>query len=333
MTYPDFKLAIVGAGRWGFNHVRTAATLLDPDNIYVIDPDKNVKEKIASVNDKINCTNDIDFVLNNDKLNSVIVATPAETHYKITKLLLESGKNVLVEKPITLNLDEAHELTKIAKAKNRKLMVGHVLFYHPAVRKMKEGIDKGEIGKLQYIYSNRLNLGSIRSEENILWSFAPHDVSVIQYLTDSYPIEVFAKGADFVQNGIEDTTLTFLKYPDEIAAHIFVSWLHPFKEQRMIVVGEEGMYVFEDTLKTEKLKFYKKGFINKNGIIEKFESEYKAVELEEKLPLTEEHLHFYDCVINDKEPLTDGNHAYDVLKILVEATNSLKEKSISAKTE
>jgi len=189
---------------------------------------------------------------------------------------------------------------------------------------MNEEIIDGKIGRLQYIYSNRLNLGAIRSEENSLWSFAPHDISVIQYLVDDNPIDVQAHGGDYVQNGIEDTTLTFLTYPNGVKAHIFVSWLHPFKEQRMVVIGDKGMFVFEDSAKTEKLKFYKKGFQSVNGSIEKFDSDYEVVDFENKMPLTEEHKHFYDSVLNNTTPLTDGRHAFEVLKILEQATNSLK---------
>ncbi len=241
----------------------------------------------------------------------------------MAKICLEANKNVLVEKPITLELPEAEQLVSVAETRKLKLMVGHVLLYHPAVKKIKEGISNGHIGKLQYIYSNRLNLGSIRSEENILWGFAPHDISIIQYLTESFPEVIQAHGAGFVQNGIEDATLTYMSYLSGVKAHIFVSWLHPFKEQRLVVIGAEGMYVFEDTLKTEKLKYYKKGFHNLNGRIEKFDQDYDVIEIEDTIPLSAEHLHFYDSIINDTIPLTDGKHALEVLQILVEATDSM----------
>ncbi|KUO61706.1 hypothetical protein APF79_03645 [bacterium BRH_c32] len=317
----NIRLLIVGAGRWGMNHVKTAASILPHENITVCDFDPASESKIKSVSEKITFVNNIEDAKN---ITCAIVATPAETHFKIAKELLNNGIHCLVEKPITLNLEDAEELNKIAEEKKLKLMVGHVLLFHPAVKKMKGDIEKGRIGKLQYIYSNRLNLGAIRSEENILWSFAPHDVSVIQYLVGENPIEITAKGADFVQNGIEDTTITYLKYPNGVNAHIFVSWLHPFKEQRMVVIGEKGMFVFEDSLKSEKLKFYKKGFKNVEGKIEKFEQDYEVVEFEEKQPLKEEQLHFYNSINSNIEPLTDGKHAYEVLKILVNATNKLK---------
>ncbi|MCF8242827.1 MAG: Gfo/Idh/MocA family oxidoreductase [Melioribacteraceae bacterium] len=348
MTFNSINLEIYGAGRWGMNHVKTAASILNPEQITVIDTNPETEQKIKAINSSIEYSNIPKIRLSNKSsigssipssndasipksqvqgLSNIcaIVATPAETHYMVAKDLLNSGRNVLVEKPITLLVEEATELVEIADKNNVKLMVGHVLIYHPAVIKMKEEILSGKIGKLQYIYSNRLNLGAIRSEENSLWSFAPHDISIIQYLVGDNPIQVTANGGDFVQDGIEDTTLTFLTYPGNVKAHIFVSWLHPFKEQRMVVVGDKGMFVFEDSLKTEKLKYYKKGFEIKNGSVEKFDSEYEVVDFDQKMPLNEEHLHFYNSVINDTQPLTDGKHAVEVLRILEKATNSLKD--------
>ena len=320
----NIKLAIIGAGRWGKNHVKTANSLLKTNQISVCDFSENVKERVTEINPGIKFTTDFDSDISKKEVTAVIIATPAETHFEIAKKCLQAGKNVLVEKPITLIPNEAKELLELSISENLKLMVGHVLLYHPAVLRMKLGINKGEIGKLQYIYSNRLNLGAIRSEENILWSFAPHDISVIQFLVGDNPIEITANGGVFVQKGIEDSTLTFLTYPNNIKAHIFVSWLHPFKEQRMVVIGDKGMYVFEDSLKTEKLKFYKKGFKHNNGTIEKFESDYEVMEFESKMPLAEEQKHFYETILNNTTPRTDGQHALEVLKILDEATKKLK---------
>lgn len=348
-NYQNIKVAIIGAGRWGKNHIKTAASILNPEQITVCDSNPAAKVLINSISPAITYCDDYKKIADDKDINAVIIATPAETHYQIAKLMLESGKHTLVEKPITLHLHEAEELNAISAERSTLLMVGHVLLYHPAVLKMKEGIDEGKIGKLQYIYSNRLNLGAIRSEENILWSFAPHDVSVIQFLVEQgkskkekvksvddhssiqpynhsvVPDSVSASGASYVQPGIEDTTITYLKYPNGVNAHIFVSWLHPFKEQRMVVIGDKGMYVFEDSAKDNKLKYYHKGFSKNNGVIEKFDDEFEPVEFENKMPLTEEQKHFFDCITSNKSPRTSGEHAYDVLKILVEATEELRK--------
>ena len=316
---------MIGCGKWGLNHVRTAYKILGENLITVCDVNSISSGKVEQISKDIRFTSNIDDVLNNPEINAVIVSTSAETHFEIAKKCLLANKNVLVEKPITLFSKEAMELVNISKEKNLKLMVGHVLLYHPALLTMKEKIENGEIGKLQYIYSNRLNLGTIRSEENILWSFAPHDISIIQFLTGSIPEYIGAKGAAFVQPNIEDTTLTYLRYPGNIHAHIFVSWLHPFKEQRLVVIGDKGMLVFEDSLKNDKLKYYKKGFNLVNGEPEKFESEYEAISFPEKAPLEEEQLHFFDCILNDKSPRTDGVHAKEVLEVLEIAQSSLSD--------
>ncbi len=319
-------VAIIGAGRWGKNHVKTANGLLSPGQVTVCDFSETAREIVKGINPDINFTTDFNSIINNKEINAVIIATPAETHFKIAKQVMEAGKNVLVEKPITLVPNEAEELLNLSLSLNLKLMVGHVLLFHPAVLKIKDGIERGEIGNLQYIYSNRLNLGAIRSEENALWSFAPHDISVIQYLVGDNPTDIQANGGAYVQAGIEDTTMTFLTYPKNVKAHIFVSWLHPFKEQRMVIIGDKGMYVFEDSLKTEKLKFYKKGFKEVDGVIEKFDADYEVIEFETKMPLAEEQTHFYESIINDTTPRTDGKHALEVLEILDRATEELKKE-------
>ncbi|MFA7359823.1 MAG: Gfo/Idh/MocA family oxidoreductase [Candidatus Kapaibacterium sp.] len=324
MNNSKIELAIAGAGRWGFNHVKTAYGILGDNLKYVCDVFPAASEKIKGVCENIKFTTDFEDVLRDDEVNAVIIATSAEIHYNLAKKALLAGKNVLVEKPITLLTMEAKELLDIAGKKNLKLMVGHILLFHPAVLKIKEMLDSGKLGKLQYIYSNRLNLGAIRTEENILWSFAPHDISVIQFLTDRNPVSIKASGAKFVQNNIEDTTLTILEYPDNIHAHIYVSWLHPFKEQRLVVIGSEGMLTFEDTLKSEKLKFYKKGFVNNDGTIEKFDSEYEPVAFDNTQPLEEEQKHFFDCILNNEKPRTDGKHALEVLEILEKAQQQLR---------
>ncbi len=319
----SINLAIIGAGRWGKNHVKTANRLLSPGQITVCDFSEQAREIVSEINPHINFTSDFNSIINNSQINAIIIATPAETHFKIAKQALEAGKNVLVEKPITLVPEEAKELLNLSIKLNLKLMVGHVLLFHPAVLRIKNGIEKDEIGKLQYIYSNRLNLGAIRSEENALWSFAPHDIAIIQFLVGENPINVQANGGAFVQQGIEDSTLTFLTYPNNIKAHIFVSWLHPFKEQRMVVIGDKGMYVFEDSLKNEKLKFYNKGFKEVNGHIEKFDADYEVIKFDDKMPLTEEQIHFYKSIEKDTTPRTDGKHALEVLEILSKATEQL----------
>ena len=325
MNKQEFRLAVLGCGRWGFNHVRTAFNLFGDKLALVADSNPAAAERIGKISPSIHFTTDPEDVFGSPAINGVIVATPAETHYAIARKLLEAGKNVLVEKPITLELDEAAELVRLASEKNLKLMVGHVLMYHPAVLKLKELVDAGKIGRLQYIYSNRLNFGTVRTEENILWSFAPHDISIIQFLTGSKPDSVYARGAAFLQHNIEDSTITYLSFPGNVHAHIFVSWLHPFKEQRLVVIGDKGMIVFEDSAPADKLKFYPKGFTAQNGTIQKFDGDFEIIPHGEGQPLAEEQLHFARCVADDLQPLTNGKHALEVLEVLKLAEKSMKE--------
>jgi len=291
----------------------------------VADIDPSVHEKVNRISPTLRFTTDFEEIISDRGIDAVIVATPAVTHYSIARELLLNGKNVLVEKPITLELSEARELIQIAEQKKLKLMVGHVLLYHPAVLKLKELLDAGKIGNLQYIYSNRLNFGSVRTEENILWSFAPHDISIVQFLLGSNPEYVEARGASFLQKDIEDSTITHLSYRGNIHAHIFVSWLHPFKEQRLVVIGDEGMIVFEDSAPGDKLKFYPKRFNNVHGTIEKVEGDFEVIAHDAGEPLAEEQCHFIECVTEDRTPLTDGKHALEVLEILKRAERDLKE--------
>jgi UDP-2-acetamido-3-amino-2,3-dideoxy-glucuronate N-acetyltransferase len=321
--FNGIKLAIIGGGKWGINHVKTAHKLLGNNLSVVCDLNKNVEEKVKNISSDIKFCNNFKSVFESTEINAVIIATPAETHYEISKLCLMNDKHILTEKPLTLLSSETTNLIQIAEKFNKKIMVGHVLLFHPAIVKLKSMIDEGIIGNLQYIYSNRLNLGTIRKEENILWSFAPHDVSIIQYIVGDKPISVYADGATFLQKNIEDTTLTYLKYKNNIHAHIFVSWLHPFKEQRLVVIGDKGMIVFEDSLKEEKLKLYKKGFNIVGDSFEKFESEYEVVPFVNKQALEEEQIHFFNSILNDTVPKTDGYHAKEVLEILEKAQTNL----------
>jgi UDP-2-acetamido-3-amino-2,3-dideoxy-glucuronate N-acetyltransferase len=323
MNYTEINLAIIGSGKWGMNHVKTANSLLGGNLKIVCDFNPSTEDKIKAVNPSIKFTTDINEILNDAHINAVIIATPAETHFDVAFKCLNMYKNVLVEKPITLHSYEAKILHETAEKNNLKLMVGHVLLFHPAIIKIKEELIAGRMGKLQYLYSNRLNLGTVRTEENILWSFAPHDISIIQYLTDGYPESIDAKGAKFLQSNIEDTTITYLNYPGNVHAHIFVSWLHPFKEQRLVVIGDKGMFVFDDVAKDGKLKFYPKGFEIVNGSLQKFDREFEIVHIEEKPPLAEEQKHFFNSIIENKKPLTDGLHALQVLQILEEAQKKL----------
>jgi UDP-2-acetamido-3-amino-2,3-dideoxy-glucuronate N-acetyltransferase len=318
----DRKVCVVGAGYWGKNHIRT---LYELDALGgIVENNTALLQDISKFYPNMEIYSSLDDALKNDEFAGFTVATPAETHYELSKLIIEANKHVLVEKPFTLNIENAEELIKLADDNNVNLMVGHVLLFHPAVKKIKDLISTGKIGKLQYVYSNRLNLGQVRTRENVFWSLAPHDVAIFQYLSDSFPVAVKARGSAFLQKGIPDSTITQLKYANGIEGHIFVSWLHPFKEHRLVIIGSEAMITFEDSIQGKPLNLYSKKIDFKSGIPEKIDGPVKLIEYSAKMPLTEELSYFVDHLNGKKPKISNGEHALDVTRILVDAGRQLE---------
>ena len=313
---------MVGGGYWGKNHIR----VLHEQGLLggIIESNSIVLTRFSDEYPEVDTYQDIDYALQNKKFTGFTVATPAETHYGIAKKIIQSGKHILVEKPLTLNIEDATELVDLARTHNVNVMVGHVLLFHPAIQKIKKLIDDGRIGKLQYIYSNRLNLGQVRTEENVFWSLAPHDIAIFQYFTDSYPETIKANGVSFIQEKIHDSTITQLKYPHGIEAHIFVSWLHPFKEHRLVVIGSEAMISFEDSTRQKPLKLYSKKIMMDKGIPEKIDGPVEEIKYEKKMPLTEELFYFSKHLDGSTLEIANAQHALEVTKILVEASNQLE---------
>ena len=320
------KVCVIGAGRWGKNHIKTLWELGSLGG--VVDLNKaELEENLAHykgvhLHDSINDAIEQDY-------DGYTVATPAETHYKIAKQLIGKRKHTLVEKPLALNLSDAEELVELSVKMNVNLMVGHLLLFHPAIWKIKEIIDSGKIGKLQYIYSNRLNLGTVRTEENILWSFAPHDISIFGYLTGNLPEEVVSRGGAYTQPHLHDTTMTILKYPDNVVGHIFVSWLHPFKEHRLVLIGSKGMLSFIDSDGSKEIKFYEKGIDFVKGEPVKREGHTTLIKYEEGMPLSNELSYFIDHLDGTPVEIADGKSALDVLKVLELATMSLSGENVN----
>jgi len=317
----DKSICVVGAGYWGKNHIRTL------NNLGVLGGIVEINEKLLSQVSKeypdVAVLNNINDAINNDQFAAFTVAIPPENHYNVAETIIKAGKHVLVEKPITLNIEEAEKLCNLSKEYNVHLMVGHVLLFHPAIIEIKKLIDSDKIGNLQYIYSNRLNLGKVRTKENVFWSLAPHDIALFQYFTDSYPIEIESWGSSFLQKGINDSTITKLKYPTGVEGHIFVSWLHPFKEHRLVVIGSEGMVSFDDNDKNKPLKLFSKKINIINGIPEKIDGPIEEIVYDKKMPLNEEMKYFINVINHNKPNIADGNHALEVIKILIEASKKL----------
>lgn len=256
------------------------------------------------------------------------IATPAATRAGLVREALVAGKDVFVEKPLALTVKEGARL--VALARDRVLMVGHILQYHPAVPKLKDVLSSGRIGRIQYLYSNRLNIGRLRTEESILWSFAPHDISVILMLLGEEPVEVDAFGGDYLSRGVYDTTLTTLGFAKGVKAHIFVSWLHPYKEQKLVIVGSEGMVVFDDVGK-DKLLLYPHRIEWKDGRVPVAEkADFEVIPVSSEEPLEEELKHFADSVRDRTTPSTDGTEGLRVLAVLERAEAALERKSRAA---
>jgi UDP-2-acetamido-3-amino-2,3-dideoxy-glucuronate N-acetyltransferase len=321
------KIALVGCGYWGKNLCRNFHEL--GALFSVVDASKNGQITARSIAPDTQITDSIDDVLIDDQIQGVALATPAETHADLAIQAMQAGKDVFVEKPMALSLEDAEKVKKVVEETGQVLMVGHLLEYHPAVLELSEMISSGELGKINYIYSNRLNFGKVRTEENALWSFAPHDVAVILRLMGQAPIEVSACGGSYLTNGIADTTMSNLKFSDDSRAHIFVSWLHPFKEQRLVVVGDKKMAIFNDIAPfRKKLQLYPQNveFDGPIPILKKENAEF--VQHANTEPLREECKHFLNCIQSRNQPLTDARSGIDVLKVLHACQQSIEQNGV-----
>jgi UDP-2-acetamido-3-amino-2,3-dideoxy-glucuronate N-acetyltransferase len=315
-------VALIGCGYWGRNLARNLHQLGALRTVCDTRP-KALQEARAAW-PGVATSGRVPGVLADPAVAAVAIAAPAVAHYRLTRAALLAGKDVFVEKPLSLELAQAAELVKLARERRRVLMVGHLLEYHPAIRKLKELVDAGELGELHHIYSNRLNLGKVRREENILWSFAPHDVSVILLLLGRMPRTACTTGQHYLQHQIADVTMTWLSFPGRTRAHIFVSWLHPYKEQRLVVVGSRRMAVFDDVATEGKLKLYDQGIEWKQGSAPVIRRTAEAtLFFAQSEPLREELGHFLDCVRTRRTPQTDGRNGLRVLRVLDACQKSL----------
>lgn len=320
------NVAVIGNGYWGKNLVR---------NFHALGVLKLVCDTRPEALEEAHATFGVqtcyspDALLANPDIQAVAIAAPAAQHHELAKACLLAGKDVYVEKPLALRVEEGQELVDLAERRGRILMVGHILQYHPAILKLKELIRSGDLGRIQYIYSSRLNLGKLRSEENILWSFAPHDISAILYLLEEVPARVHATGGSYIDQKIFDTTLTTCEFQSGVMAHIFVSWLHPFKEQKLVIVGSKKMAVFDDVEKERKLVVYSHRIDWLNRAPVAYKDGGQIIELEAGEPLRNECEHFLESVIARKAPRTDGRSGVEVLRVLDGCERSLRSQGIS----
>ena len=318
----NISVAVIGSGYWGKNLIRNYHQL----GVLKLICDKN-ESLLSAFRDQypdVETCMALSDVLSRDDIHAVVIATPAETHYSFAREALLANKHTYIEKPLVLDECDAEDLISLAEKNKKVLMVGHLLQYHPVFVTLKELARNGELGRINYIYSNRLNLGKIRREENILWSFAPHDISMILSLAGEEPVSVFAHGGNYLHKRIADVTTTHLEFPSGLQAHIFVSWLHPFKEQKLVVVGDKKMAVFDDTQPwKDKLLLYPHQINWKNNSPIPINGDPERVDIPQDEPLKLECMHFIECINTGKTPMTDGAEGLRVLKILNAAQRSL----------
>ncbi|MFB0562293.1 MAG: Gfo/Idh/MocA family protein [Candidatus Lokiarchaeia archaeon] len=335
------NVGLIGVGYWGSNLARVLFQLPDSRLHTVCDKNKERLDYIKMSFPLVKTTQNYRSLLEEPEIEATVVATEAQLHYQIAKDSLMAGKHVLVEKPLSLTSEQCRDLIEIAKERKTVLMTGHTFEYNAAVRKLKEYINKGDLGKIYYIYSHRLNLGKIRQDINALWNFAPHDISIILYLLESEPIKVSAQGLCCIQEKIEDVVFLNLTFANGIGAHIHISWLDPSKVRRMTVVGSKKMIIYDDVEPEAKIQVYDKGIDKKRlaNTLGKFETfgDFQLLlragdifipKIDFVEPLKVECHHFIDCIKKGKKPLTDGANGLRVVKVLESAQKSLDNNGI-----
>ena len=315
------RICVVGVGNWGLNHVKTLLSMNQA--VGCVDGSNKKLKKIKLLFPEIKCYDSINSSFR-DEYNGYIVATPSATHKEISISIIKKHKPLLVEKPLSLNLEDAMEIKKNLKLYNGKLIVGHLMLFHPAITKMKSIINDGKIGRIIYLYSNRLNFGKIRKKENVLWSFAPHDISLFQYFINSFPKNVSSEGTSILQKGIYDSVITSLEYPKKIRGHIYNSWINPFKEHKIVIIGTKGSLTYEDSAGDKSLYYFRNRLEQKklenisNNNINKEKIKYKLTS-----PLENELKYFIRILEGNPVDIAGINEAVDVVKVLEIASNSL----------
>lgn len=317
-------IAVVGAGYWGKNHLRNFAELGALSAICEADP--AVLARFRDTYPGITIYRSLDEVLTDPAVQGVTLATPAADHFSGAMAALAAGRHVLIEKPITMSTTECEQLVRTARERGLVLMAGHLLEFHPAFVKLKEMVVAGELGELRYLYSNRLSLGDFRRVESVLWDFAPHDLSMVLRLAGELPTTVQANGSVRVTAGVEDAVTLHLTFPRGVRAHIYEDWLHPFKEQRLVVVGTKQMAVFDDVVKEGKLTLYPTHVARENGRPVPVMGEPHIVAYPASEPLQVECEHFLACIRTGAEPLTGGESALAVTRVLEACEQSLKSE-------
>jgi predicted dehydrogenase len=328
------RVGIVGLGYWGPNLARNIDGLEGAELSWCCDGRADVRDRLAGVHRNARFTADLDDLLGDDALDAIVVATPVPTHADLAVRVLEAGMHCFVEKPLAQSVADAERAVAASRSAGRVLMVGHLLQYHPGVRKLKEIADSGELGDIHYIYSNRLNLGQLRADENALWSLGAHDISVILHLADEDPSEMTARGESYMRDGVEDVVFAFLRFPSGLAAHLHLSWLDPHKERRFTVVGSQRMATFDDMDLERKVTVYDKGFDQKADSYGEYitrAGDIWSPRISNAEPLRLELAHFVDCVRENRTPVSDGQSGLRVVRVLEQLQEELESSRRSAR--
>ncbi len=327
------KVALIGYGYWGPNLARNLHQLQDAKLAACCDPDPSRLALAQAMYPHGPGTTRLEEVLSDPGIDAVVIATPVPTHFELTKAALGAGKHVLVEKPLAMNSSEAVTLTDAANARGLVLMVGHTFEYNPAVLLLKDLINRGDLGQIYYAYSTRVNLGRLHRDLNVLWSIAPHDISILLCLFDQMPLEVSARGNSYLKIGVEDVVFLSLLFPNGVTAYIHASWLDPSKVRRMTIVGSKRMVVYDDVESEGKVKVYDKGVLKVDHGEIYGEFQYKLhsgdihiPKIDMTEPLRNECAHFVECVAKGSKPRTDGESGLRVIKVLEAAHRSLEQR-------
>lgn len=339
MSVAPVQIAVIGSGYWGRNYVRNLQGLPEARLTWVCDLSEEARRRAAQLAPGARLSARLEEVLADPELEAVVISTNAAHHHAHAVAALRAGKHVLVEKPMAVSVAEAEAMVSEAEQSGRRLMVGHLMLFHPAVDRLRELIESGELGRVYYMYAARVNLGRIRRDENALWSFAPHDLGIILELMRAMPAEVWARGECYLQPGVEDVVFLNLRFPDRTMAQIQLSWLDPHKERRLTVVGSRKMVVFDDTHPSEKLRIYDKGFRE----APEFSSfgEYLSIRdgdihiphLDLVEPLTAQCRHFLSCLRQGGPLRTDGRQGLEVVRILAAAQRSMREGGVPVRLD
>ena len=317
-------IGMLGAGRWGSNWIRTLAALPGTQLRWVCDVFPASLDKVRQQYPHVNTTTRVEDLFSDATLDGIVIATSAPTHFDVARKALTAGKHVMVEKPMTLTTRDAVELTELAHQLHRVLMVGHLLEYHPIIRHIRSLIDSGELGEVRYLYQQRLNLGTIRADENAWWSLAPHDISVANRLLGAAPLSVQCRGQCIVHPNVADVVYAALEYPGGRLAHVHVSWLDPQKSRKLVVVGSKKMVVFDDAAEP-KLLVHDKGFQKTGDLVTLKQGAATTPTIDAAEPLTLEAQHFVDCIRTGNRPISDGVAGTQVVSVLEYGQRSLEQ--------